>query len=111
MKLIEDKVAMEVQKGCHFDFKLKPLYNNFPVNAGDYFIHIKTENLYKVIEARDNLIKLMVNGVLELYILEVILKVKCMLELLMIFVIILVLLMVLQMKKLYKYENNRSYNN
>jgi hypothetical protein len=38
--------------------KLKPLYNNSPVNAGDYFIHIKTENLYKVIEARDNLIKL-----------------------------------------------------
>lgn len=49
---------MEVQKECHFDFKLKPLYNNSPVNAGDYFIHIKTENLYKVIEARDNLIKL-----------------------------------------------------
>lgn len=38
--------------------KLQPLDNNSPVNAGDYFIHIKTENLYKIIDARDNLIKL-----------------------------------------------------
>lgn len=38
--------------------KLKPLDNNSPVNAGDYFIHIKSEDLYKVIDARDNLIRL-----------------------------------------------------
>lgn len=38
--------------------KLEPLDNESPVNAGDYFIHIKSENLYKVIDSRDNIIKL-----------------------------------------------------
>lgn len=43
---------MEVQEN-----NLKPLDDDFVINPGDYFIHIKTGNVYKIIECRNNLIK------------------------------------------------------
>lgn len=43
---------MEVQEN-----NLKPLDDNFVINPGDYFIHIKTGNVYKIVECRNNLIK------------------------------------------------------